>query len=94
LIDSGATSCFIHPSLVKTFRLPKILHSKPKTVRVIDGREMNSQITHYTKFGMNIKGHFEEIECHIAEIGNHQVVLGTSWLEKHNPDINWEKCEL
>ncbi|EUC54475.1 Transposon Tf2-1 polyprotein, partial [Rhizoctonia solani AG-3 Rhs1AP] len=43
---------------------------------------------------MNIEGHFEEIKCHIAEIGNHQVVLGTSWLEKHNPDINWEKREL
>src|SRR5690348_12821987 len=54
LINSGATSCFIHPSLVETFCLLKFPHSTLKTVCVIDGRTMNHQITHYTKFGMNI----------------------------------------
>ncbi|KEP45353.1 putative Transposon Tf2-1 polyprotein [Rhizoctonia solani 123E] len=93
LIDSGATSCFIHPSLVETFRLPWFAHNTPKSVRVIDGREMNTKITHYTHFGMNIEGHLEEIECHIADIGNHQVVLGTSWLKTHNPSIDWKKHE-
>ncbi|KEP45803.1 putative Transposon Tf2-1 polyprotein, partial [Rhizoctonia solani 123E] len=43
---------------------------------------------------MNIEGHLEEIECHIAEIGNHQMVLGTSWLKIHNPAIDWKKHEL
>ncbi|CUA73094.1 Transposon Ty3-G Gag-Pol polyprotein [Rhizoctonia solani] len=94
LLDSGATSCFIHPSLVYTFCLPSIAHKVPKKVRVIDGREMTSEITHYTRFCMNIEGHLEEIKCHIAEIGNHQVVLGTSWLKTHNPLINWDKYTL
>ncbi|EUC59150.1 retrotransposable element Tf2 155 kDa type-like protein, putative [Rhizoctonia solani AG-3 Rhs1AP] len=40
---------------------------------------------------MNIEGHAEEISCHIADIGNHQIVLGTSWLKIHNPEINWGK---
>ncbi|EUC55812.1 Transposon Tf2-1 polyprotein [Rhizoctonia solani AG-3 Rhs1AP] len=43
---------------------------------------------------MNIEGHLEEIECHIADIGNHQVVLGTSWLKTHNPSIDWKKHKL
>ena len=95
LIDSGATLCFIHPSLVQTFRLPKFNHCSPKKLRVIDGRDISSgQVTQYTKFHMNIDGHTEEIACHIADISNHQVVLGTSWLKIHNPEINWEKRTL
>ncbi|KDN46154.1 hypothetical protein RSAG8_04381, partial [Rhizoctonia solani AG-8 WAC10335] len=74
LLDSGATSCFIHPSLVQTFRLPTFPHNKPKALRVIDGRDINSgKVTHYTKFFANIEGHAEEISCHIADIGNHQI---------------------
>ena len=37
MIDCGATSCFIHPDLVKEYRLPRFKHSFPKKLRVIDG---------------------------------------------------------
>ena len=95
LINSGANSGFIHPSLVQTFCLPKFTHSSPKKLCVIDSQDISSgQVTHYTKFHMNIDGHMEEISCHITNIGNHQIVLGTSWLKIHNPEINWEKHTL
>ncbi|QRW18405.1 Retrotransposable element Tf2 protein [Rhizoctonia solani] len=95
MIDSGATSCFIHPLLVETYRLPTYLHPIPKKLRVIDGQEIDSgQITHFTRFKCTIGNHTKELECHISNIGNHQLVLGMSWLKKHNPQISWEKHTL
>ncbi|QRW23397.1 Retrotransposable element Tf2 protein [Rhizoctonia solani] len=73
MIDSGATSCFIHPLLVETYRLPTYLHPIPKKLRVIDGQEIDSgQITHFTRFKCTIGNHTKELECHISNIGNHQ----------------------
>jgi hypothetical protein len=95
MIDSGATSCFIHPSLVQDHRLPTFEYKIPKKLRVIDGREVASeQITHYTLFTCTIGNHTETLECHISNIGNHQLVLGMSWLKQHNPTINWDKHSL
>jgi hypothetical protein len=34
--------------------------------------------------------HSSEIECHVTNIGRHPIVLGMSWLKKHNPQINWK----
>ncbi|CUA72046.1 Transposon Tf2-11 polyprotein [Rhizoctonia solani] len=85
---------FMAKPFQETFRLPCFSHIVPKTVKVIDGREMENQITQYTRFGLNIEGHHKEIECHIANIGNHQVVLGTSWLKKHNPTIDWKNYRI
>ncbi len=33
--------------------------------------------------------HQEDAEFYITSLGKHQIILGTSWLEKHNPTINW-----
>ncbi|CUA73040.1 Transposon Tf2-7 polyprotein [Rhizoctonia solani] len=33
--------------------------------------------------------HKEEIVCNVAEIGKQDIVLGMSWLKKHNPDVDW-----
>ncbi|QRW19820.1 Retrotransposable element Tf2 protein [Rhizoctonia solani] len=95
MIDSGATSYFIHPLLVKTYQLPTYLHPTPKKLHIIDGQEIDSgQITHFTCFKCTIGNHTKELECHTSNIGNHQLVLGMSWLKKHNPQISWEKHTL
>ena len=35
------------------------------------------------------QGHHEEIVLDIVPMARHDVVLGTPWLEKHNPSIDW-----
>ena len=71
LLDCGATSCFIHPSLVKECRLPRYVHEYPKRLRVIDGREIASGlITHFTRFKMIIDHHeftrYDPILVHVV----------------------------
>jgi hypothetical protein len=36
-------------------------------------------------------GHQEEVRFDIAQIGEHQAILGMPWIRKHNPDIDWVK---
>jgi hypothetical protein len=37
------------------------------------------------------KDHTEEAHLLITDTGNHDVLLGTSWLKAHNPSIDWAK---
>jgi hypothetical protein len=91
LIDSGATSCFISPRIVEDFRLRLKKHATPKKLRVIDGREVDSGlVTQFVTFSLKIQDHVETIDCHVANIGNNDLVLGMSWLKIHNPSIHWD----
>jgi hypothetical protein len=63
-----------------------------RKLRVIDGREVNSGlVTEFISFSLTIRGHTEQIECHVVNIGNNDLVLGMSWLKKHNLFIQWDK---
>jgi hypothetical protein len=92
LIDSGATSCFILSRIVEDFHLRPQKRIMPKKLQVIDGREVNlGLVTEFVTFSLEIQGHIEQIECHVVNIGNNGLVLGMSWLNKHNPSIQWDE---
>ena len=38
--------------------------------------------------------HKETIEAIVTNTGNHNLLLGTDWLQAHNPNINWTKNKL
>ena len=38
--------------------------------------------------------HRENIEVAITNIGNHDLLLGTDWLQAHNPSIDWVRCKI
>jgi hypothetical protein len=40
-------------------------------------------------FRMKIRNHTEDINCNVVNIGQHNIVLGMSWLKKHGPLIDW-----
>jgi hypothetical protein len=90
MIDPGASSCFIHKDFVKNYKISTIKKKKPRKLKVIDGREISSGLVEYEcTFKLTIGSHSEEIVCNVADIGKHSIVLGMSWLRKHNPTIEW-----
>src|SRR5687767_14580047 len=90
MIDCRATSCFIHPFIVKEYHLPKFNQTKLKTLKVIDSCEVAlGLVKQHTQLSIQIANHMEGIQCHIADVGNHHLVLGMSWLKTHNPKIDW-----
>ncbi|KAG8725221.1 hypothetical protein FRC09_005676 [Ceratobasidium sp. 395] len=91
MVDSGATSVFINQKIVKEFNIPTQKISKPRKLRVIDGREIEGGLVDTTcSIELKIFDHTEVIDCFVVNVGNHDIVLGTSWLKRHNPHIDWE----
>jgi hypothetical protein len=44
--------------------------------------------------GQQEHNHKEQISFFVGDIGTHDILLGTDWLIKHNPTIDWNKYTL
>ncbi|QRV81783.1 Transposon Ty3-G Gag-Pol polyprotein [Ceratobasidium sp. AG-Ba] len=92
MVDSGATSVFIHERIVQDFKIPTIKLDKPKKLRVIDGREIDSgMVDKYVQLEVEIFGHLEILSAYVVNTGHNDMVLGMSWLKCHDPTIVWKK---
>ena len=92
MIDSGATSNFIHQDLVNRLDIPMIEKPQPLPLDVIDGTPISSgKITHHTApLVIRVSpDHTETLTFNIIPLGKYDVVLGSPWLSRHNPKIDW-----
>jgi len=90
LLDSGATGCFVDKSwaLDRCLQLSKLV--KPVPVLNIDGtRNQEGNITHYVLLTVGIGKDDEKLWCAVTCLGKVPLILGHTWLRKHNPDIDW-----
>jgi len=93
LLDSRASACFIDKNLVKPHNLPTIAKKYPVIVEVIDSRPLISgDVTHKTKpLDIILEGRRSTIVFNIISSPSNPLVLGFSWLEMINPNIDWKK---
>ncbi|KAF8747867.1 Retrotransposon gag protein [Rhizoctonia solani] len=90
LIDSGATSNFISPGLVKKLKIPKTLLKNPQVVRMLDGTiSQTGWIWHQVQLTVLINDHSHSIPFLICPIGNTPAILGMTWLTQESPLIDW-----
>ena len=96
MIDSGASSTFINESFVERHCIPSIPHTNPIPLNVIDGSSISSgAVTHHTTpLSLSINAHSEDCSFHIIPIHKYDIVLGISWLRKHDPTITWSKNSI
>ena len=92
LLDSGATGCFVDKSwaLDRRLQLSKLI--KPILVLNIDGtrnQEGDIDITHYVLLTIGIGKHAEKLWCAVTCLGKVPLILGHTWLRKHNSNIDW-----
>ena len=95
LLDSGATGCFVDKSwaLDQCLQLSKLV--KPVPVLNVDGtRNQEGDITHYVLLTVSIGKHAEKLWCAVTCLGKVPLILGHTWLRKHNPDIDWVTGEV
>lgn len=92
MIDSGASSLFIDEIFLRENHLPPRKKKYPETVRVVDGRQSSSgQITHEIDLPLCIDGHVEVLTFQVNRIARYHIILGKSWLSKHDLEIKWSK---
>jgi hypothetical protein len=51
-------------------------------------------ITGVVNMVVDYKGHSEHIQLTVTRLRKQHVILGYSWLQKHNPEIDWETKEV
>jgi hypothetical protein len=95
LLDSGATSCFIDREFVDRHKMPCVPKKSCEFVNVADGRSVESGvITHETEpISVQMNGHCSTVVFNIIQVA-YPVILGLSWLAKHNPHVDWKTRQL
>ena len=95
MIDSGATSNFIHPRVIQRQQLHVEQKAQPQQVFTIDGTPLIGG-----SISQEINGHLvtpvsnAPITLDVANIGQHDVILGLPWLSATNPVIDWRQREF
>ena len=95
MIDSGATEDFIDKTICDKHQIPRILAERAREIYLADGNlsEMGP-ITHIAKVVINIGSHQEIATLQVANLQNHEIILGMPWLKGHNPKIDWENEKI
>ena len=91
LLDSGANATFIDVSVAERLGLPLTPLNNPICVFNVDGsRNSAGDVTHTTTILMEYLGHHEELTAEVTNLGKNSLILGYTWLQKHNPSIDWQ----
>jgi transposase InsO family protein len=91
LLDSGATSNFIDRSFATRHSFPLEPKALPYQLFVIDGRPIKSgEVTHSVSLVVQVGKHHQTLTFDVTSLGSYPVVLGTPWLRRFNPRIDWK----
>jgi len=90
LLDSGATECFINPSLVKKHSIKTMELAKPQTVRNVDGTiNRTGRVSEAAELMVQYHEHVT-LHCFlVADIGEDGLILGYPFFKAANPIIDW-----
>ena len=92
LIDYGATDSFVDQDLVRENEILVKQLYEPIPVYQSDGEETSAgEVTGYVEVTMRIRNHKEHIKFFVTKLGKRDIFLRYTWLQKHNPEIDWVK---
>jgi len=95
MMDSGATEDFIDREVCNKHGIKMIKAKNPREIYVADGKpSAMGPATHMTKVPMDISSHIELATFQVANLQNHEVILGMPWLREHNPTIDWNNKRI
>src|ERR1700712_1143737 len=95
MIDSGATEDFIDKEVCNKHGIKMIKARNPREIYLADGKSSAmGPVTHMTKVPMDISCHKELATFQVANLENHEVILGMPWLRKHNPTSDWNNKKV
>jgi len=90
MIDSGATEDFIDREVCNKHGINMFKAKNPREIYLADGKpSAMGPVIHMTKVPMDISSPRELATFQVANLENHEVVLGMPWLREHNPTIDW-----
>ena len=92
LLDSGATGMFVNRVFVQKHKLETRPLPNPIPVHNIDGTpNENGSITEEVKVILRYGQHTERACLAVTNLGRQTVIIGHSWLNHHNPEVDWAR---
>jgi len=90
MVDTGATGDFIDQDFITREKLPTHKLSQPIRVYNMDGTLNEARtIREVVDVIMTYERHSERILLAVTRLGKQSMILGFTWLDKHNPEINF-----
>jgi len=90
MLDSGATGIFMSKDWAERHSIDISPLLVPiKLVNIDESDNSGGSITHFARLQMKIEEHEEELEFLLTNLGHEKIILGTEWLRRHNPIIDW-----
>jgi len=91
LLDSGATGLFIDHAWLHQKKITTQKLEHPIEVYNID-RSVNrgGSITEEVTLILSHQGHKEHTVFKVCDLGKSNLIIGYTWLHKHNLEVNWE----
>ena len=81
---------FINREYVKKSGFTTRALSNPIPVRNVDSTPNEAgSITDVVELNLRYQNHAERVFFAVTNLGKQNVIMGHTWLRKHNPDINW-----
>ena len=94
LVDSGATTNFIDRSFVERNHLVTDKLATPYEVTNADGTpNIAGQVREYVRAYLEIGTHKTRQYLFVTQLGDKDMMIGYSYLYKHNPEIDWQTGE-
>ncbi|QRW03989.1 Transposon Ty3-G Gag-Pol polyprotein [Ceratobasidium sp. AG-Ba] len=94
MLGSGASSIFISEKIVQDFQLFKKKLDKPLISKASMAENSTPDASNTIAASTLKSSTTEEVDAYVVNIGNYIIVLGMSWLKRHNPAIDWDKKSL
>jgi dUTP pyrophosphatase len=92
LIDSGAMGNFISSQTADRFSFS--LHDVPNIPITFANGAVGSCNKAVQAAYLCFENHEENIDLRVVSLPHHDIILGKTWLEKWNPQINWQTHEI
>jgi hypothetical protein len=96
MVDSGATTNFVDPGLVKRLGLVGAVRRTERYVTLGDGSQAPARGVLEVACRLHASdGEFSSTERFLVmPLGErHPLILGRTWLARHDPDIRWDATE-
>ena len=94
-LDSGAVDCFIDSQWAKGLHMPIRSLPQARPIAALDGRPLGvGLVSEMTDFiSMSVDSHSEKMRFSLVDSPTYPIVLGHSWLVRHQPRIRWGEGE-
>ena len=95
MINSGATEDSIYQEVCNKHRIKMIKAKNQREIYLADGKPSTmGPVTHMTKVLIDLSSHRELATFQVANLQNHEIILGIPWLRKHDSMIDWNDKKI